>query len=103
MVAVYVVFGPPAIPDGTVNVTLRVKFPATPCKDAVLRENVPNLLTPLREPVPSAVVPVNALPAKVNWLTPVTFPVVEPLTVTSSAPAPPPLSVQRGARGAPHT
>ena len=73
------------MPDGAVNVTFRVNVPSSGCKGDVLRKNEPRLLGPLREPMPSAVVPVNALPVNVNWGTPVILPVVEPVMVTSSA------------------
>ena len=89
------VFEPPLIPAGAVNVTFRLNDPATACNVPVCRVNVPRRLTPLKEPTPSAVVPVNVLPANVNWGTPVTVPVVEPDIVTSSARASPWARVKR--------
>lgn len=93
---------PPAMPDGTEKVMFKVKEPASSCVGAVLRKNVPKLLAPLKEPMPKAVVLVkDALPAKVNWGTPLTIPVVEPLTVTSSARATPWLNVKKASRAIP--
>src|SRR5437588_8788077 len=74
------------MPVGAVNVTFKVNDPESDCVGAVLRKNDPRLLLPLKEPMPSAVVPVKlALPVKVNWGTPTTVPVVEPEMVTSLA------------------
>src|SRR5437868_4785510 len=84
------------MPVGAVNVMFKVNVPASDCVGAVLRKNDPRLLLPLREPLPSAVVPVKwAVPEKVNCGTPVTVPVVEPERVTSSARATPWASVKR--------
>src|SRR5919198_1195305 len=74
------------MPAGAVNVMFRVNDPLSVCVGAVLRKNDPRLLLPLKEPTPSAVVPVKlALPVKVSWGTPATVPVVLPEMVTSSA------------------
>jgi hypothetical protein len=83
------------MPAGAVKVTFRVKEPESDCVGAVLRKNEPRLLAPLREPLPSEVVPEKLLPLKVSCGTPVTVPVVEPETVTSSARATPWARVKR--------
>jgi hypothetical protein len=74
------------MPVGPKNVTFRVKAPDRACPGAVFRKKVPRLLDPLNEPTFRKVVPVKLLfPWKLNWGTPVIDPVVNPLTVTSSA------------------
>src|SRR5579885_414964 len=73
------------MPAGAVNVTFIVNEPESGCVVSVDRVNVPSRSVPLSEPTPSAVVPVKEFPAKVSCGTPVTVPVVEPETVTSSA------------------
>src|SRR5438309_9832637 len=73
------------MPEGAEKVTFKVKVPATDCRGAVLRNNVPRLFVPLSEPTPSAVVPTKLLPVNVNCGTPLMLPVVEPAILTSSA------------------
>ena len=74
------------MPVGEVKVIFNANVPPSDCKGAVARKNDPRLLEPLKEPTPSAVVPVKSVfPVNVNCGTPVIVPAVEPVRVTSSA------------------